>query len=219
MNEKGQRIRVLITDDHAILREGLISLIEKQADISVVGEAEDGPECLEKAAALHPDVVVLDVKIPGISGIEACRQLKATEPKARVVILSMYEDYEYINRALQAGADGYLLKKVAGSELVNAIRQVNKGEKAFSPQVLDMIVDSFKDEAEETREIVSTRSLTAREFDVLSLMSEGMSNKEIAARLFVSPKTVEKMITSIYRKMKVGSRTAAVKLFLSVAEQ
>jgi DNA-binding NarL/FixJ family response regulator len=214
-----EKIRVLITDDHAILREGLNSLIEKQEDIDVVGEAEDGNQCLKKAAELEPDVVVLDLKIPGISGIEACRQLKSSHQDMKVVILSMYEDYEYINRALQAGADGYLLKKVASSELVNAIRRVKQGEKAFSPQVLDMIVGSFRGEPEEIKELAFVRSLTAREFDVLSLMSEGMSNKEIASKLFVSPKTVEKMITSIYRKLKVGSRTAAVKLFLSVSEQ
>ncbi|OFW56702.1 MAG: hypothetical protein A2W01_02835 [Candidatus Solincola sediminis] len=213
------KIKVLITDDHAILREGLSSLIEKQPDIVVVGEAEDGNQCLEGVTSLKPDVVVLDIKIPGVSGIEVCRQLKTSHPELKVVILSMYEDYEYVNRALQAGADGYILKKVASSELVNAIRRVHEGEKVFSPQVLAMIVDSFKDEREESRDLSSTRSLTAREFDVLSLMSEGMSNKEIASGLFVSPKTVEKMVTNIYRKLRVNSRTAAVKLFLSVSEQ
>ena len=213
------KIKVLITDDHAILREGLSSLIEKQPDIVVVGEAEDGNQCLEGVTSLKPDVVVLDIKIPGVSGIEVCRQLKTSHPELKVVILSMYEDYEYVNRALQAGADGYILKKVASSELVNAIRRVHEGEKVFSPQVLAMIVDSFKDEREESRDLSSTRSLTAREFDVLSLMSEGMSNKEIASGLFVSPKTVEKMVTNIYRKLHVNSRTAAVKLFLSVSEQ
>lgn len=219
MEGKGAKIRVLITDDHAILREGLISLIEKQEDIAVVGDAEDGYGCLEKAEELRPEVVVLDLKIPGISGIEVCRRLKSAYPETKVVILSMYEDYEYVNRALQAGADGYLLKKVVGSELVSAIRQVKRGEKTFSPQVLDMIVDSFREEPDEAGDLASTRSLTAREFDVLSLMSEGMSNKEIAAELFVSPKTVEKIVTSIYRKLRVNSRTAAVKLFLSVGEQ
>lgn len=210
-----EKIRVLIVDDHAILREGLASLIEKQPDIMVVGEAEDGSGCLERAAVLIPDVVVLDIKVPGMSGIEACRQLKSSHPLMKVVILSMYEDYEYVNKALQVGADGYLLKKVASSELVSAIRKVHQGEKAFSPQVLDMIVNSFKEEEEAASPI---RGLTAREFDVLSLISEGMSNKEIAAGLFVSPKTVEKVVSSIYRKLGVGSRTAAVRLFLSNPE-
>ena len=209
------KIRVLLADDHAILREGLASLIEKQVDIAVVGEAEDGSECLEKAAALVPDVVVLDIKLPGMSGIEVCRQLKSSHPLMKVIMLSMYEEYEYINRALQVGADGYLLKKVASSELVSAIRKANEGEKTFSPQVLDMIVTSFKEEPREREPESPVGTLTSREYDVLSLMSEGLSNKEIASRLFVSPKTVEKVVSGIFRKLDVSSRTAAVKNFLS----
>ena len=212
------KIRVLITDDHAILREGLASLIEKQPDIMVVGEAEDGNECLEKAAALVPDVVVMDIKVPGISGIEACRRLKLSYPLMKVIVLSMYEDYEYVNRALLVGVDGYLLKKVASSELVTAIRKAYQGEKVFSPQVLDMIVASFKEAAHEQQLSSPLGSLTSREFDVLTLMSEGLSNKQIAARLYVSPKTVEKVVSGIYRKLGVGSRTAAVKLFISSSE-
>jgi DNA-binding NarL/FixJ family response regulator len=216
MPDKAQeRIRVLLADDHAILREGLASLIEKQPGIAVVGEAEDGSECLEKAAALVPDVVVLDIKLPGMSGIEVCRQLKSSYPLMKVIMLSMYEEYEYINRALQVGADGYLLKKVASSELVSAIRKANEGEKTFSPQVLDMIVTSFKEETRERQAESPLGDLTSREYDVLSLMSEGLSNKEIASRLFVSPKTVEKVVSGIFRKLGVSSRTAAVKRFLS----
>jgi len=209
------KIRVLLADDHAILREGLASLIEKQTDIDVVGEAEDGSECLDKAAVLVPDVVVLDIKLPGMSGIEVCRQLKSSHPLMKVIMLSMYEEYEYINRALRVGADGYLLKKVASSELVSAIRRANAGEKTFSPQVLDMIVTSFKEEPREPEPESPVGTLTSREYDVLSLMSEGLSNKQIASRLFVSPKTVEKVVSGIFRKLDVSSRTAAVKLFLS----
>lgn len=216
MPDKAQeRIRVLLADDHAILREGLASLIEKQPGIAVVGEAEDGSECLEKAAALVPDVVVLDIKLPGMSGIEVCRQLKSSYPLMKVIMLSMYEEYEYINRALQVGADGYLLKKVASSELVSAIRKANEGEKTFSPQVLDMIVTSFKEKTRDRQAESPLGDLTSREYDVLSLMSEGLSNKEIASRLFVSPKTVEKVVSGIFRKLGVSSRTAAVKRFLS----
>ncbi len=213
--DEERRTRVLLADDHAILREGLASLIEKQGDIVVVGEAEDGEECLEKAAELSPDVVVMDIKLPGMSGIEACRLLKANRPGIKVIILSMYEEYEYVNRALQAGADGYLLKKVVSSELVSAIRRASHGEKVFSPQVLEMIVSSVREEGRVREHVAPTESLTSREYDVLSLMSEGMSNKEIAARLLVSPKTVEKIVSVIYRKLGVSSRTAAVKVFLS----
>jgi DNA-binding NarL/FixJ family response regulator len=130
-------------------------------------------------------------------------------------MLSMYEDYEYVDRALHAGADGYLLKKVASSELVSAVRRAAQGEKVFSPQVLDAIVASVRQETPDTRTSSPVETLTSREHDVLSLMSEGMSNKQIAARLFVSPKTVEKIVSGIYRKLGVSSRTAAVKHFLS----
>jgi len=189
--------------------------MEKQPDIAVVGEAEDGKECLEKAAALLPDVVVLDIKLPGMSGIEVCRRLKSSHPLIRVIMLSMYEDYEYIDKSLHAGADGYLLKKVASSELVSAVRRAGQGEKVFSPQVLDAIVASMRQERPEAGEPSPVEALTAREKDVLSLMSEGLSNKQIAATLYLSPKTVEKIVSGIYRKLNVSSRTAAVKLFLS----
>lgn len=209
------KIRVLLADDHAILREGLASLIEKQPGIMVVGEAEDGGECLKKAAALVPDVVVLDIKLPDVPGIEVCRELKASHPLMKVIMLSMYEEFEYVNRALQVGADGYLLKKAASSELVDAILRAQQGEKVFSPRVLEMIVESLKKEGREPRQPRLLDGLSVRELDVLSLMSDGLSNKEIAARLFLSHKTVEKVVTGIFRKLGVGSRTAAVKLFLS----
>ncbi len=205
----------MLADDHAILREGLASLMEKQPDIAVVGGAEDGEECLEKAAALLPDVVVLDIKLPGMSGIEVCRRLKASHPLMRVIMLSMYEDYEYIDQALQAGADGYLLKKVVSSELVSAVRRAGQGEKVFSPQVLDAIVASLRQERSEAAKRSPEGALTEREKEVLSLMSEGLSNKQIAATLFLSPKTVEKIVSRVYRKLNVRSRTAAVKHFLS----
>ena len=212
------KIRVLLTDDHAILREGLASLIEKQPDILVVGEAEEGEECLEKAAALAPDVVVMDIKIPGISGIEACRRLKSSHPLMKVIMLSMYEEYAYVDQALKAEADGYLLKKVASSELVNAIRKVAGGEKVFSPQVLDMIVESLKDREGAPESLSPLDALTGREREVLVQLREGLSNKQIARRLHISPKTVEKIATGVYRKLGVKSRTAAVKLFLSSRE-
>ncbi len=210
----GGEIRVLLADDHAILREGLASLMEKQRDIRVVGEASDGDECLEKADLLRPDIVVMDIKLPGMSGIEACRLLKSRFPEMKVLMLSMYEDFGYVNRAIQAGADGYLLKKAAGSELVQAVRRAVRGEKAFSPQVMDMIVASLREEGRMAGGGGPLDALTPREYDVLAMMSEGMSNKDIAARLYISAKTVEKITSGIYRKLGVGSRTAAVKLFL-----
>lgn len=215
MERRQGKIHVLLVDDHAILREGLSSLIEKQDDITVVGEAEDGTTSLDKAETLLPDVVVLDIKLSDMSGIEVCRRLKESYPLLKVIMLSMYEDYEYVNRALQVGADGYLLKKVASAELVSAIRKAYKGEKVFSPQVLDMIVSAFKEEGRKEPRPSPLDSLTPRECEVLELMSEGMSNKEIGVKLFLSPKTVEKAVSGIFRKLAVNSRTAAVKIYLS----
>jgi DNA-binding NarL/FixJ family response regulator len=208
-------IRVLLVDDHAILREGLASLMEKQPDLEVVGEAESGEESLARAESLRPDVVIMDIRLQGISGIEACRMLKEHLPHIKVILLSMYEDYEYVHRALQADADGYLLKKVAGFELVDAVRKVYRGERAFSPQILETIVEMAR-EGDFAGEGSRLDLLGSREYDVLALMSEGMSNKEIASRLYISPKTVEKIISNIYRKLGVDSRTAAVRYFLRV---
>jgi len=210
----GGKIKVLITDDHNILREGLISLIEKQPDVTVVGEAEDACQCLAKAEKLQPDVVVMDIKMAGESGIDACLQLKQLNPATKVIMLSMYDDYEYVDRALRAGADGYLLKKVISSELVDAIRKAARGERVFSPQVLEMIVGSLRDGAGSPRDSSPLRLLTSREREILRLASDGLRNKQIAAHLYLSPKTVEKVISDIYRKLGVNSRVAAIRIFL-----
>lgn len=208
-----EAIKVMLVDDHAILREGLASLLEKQPDLVVVGEAESGEESLAQADRLRPDVVIMDIKLQGISGIEACRMLKERFPATKVILLSMYEDYGYVSRALQVDADGYLLKKVAGFELVDAVRKVMRGERAFSPQVLEAIVEIAR-EGTSARDGSRLDLLSSREYDVLALMSEGMSNKQIATRLHISPKTVEKVVSGIYRKLGVDSRTAAVRYFL-----
>ncbi len=208
------KIKVLITDDHNILREGLISLIEKQPDVTVVGEAEDAGQCLAKAEKLKPDVVVMDIKMAGASGIDACRHMKAGFPDIKVIMLSMYDDYEYVDRALRAGADGYLLKKVVSSELVDAIRKAARGERVFSPQILEMIVGSLRDGPGSRHDSSPLNSLTDREREVLRLASDGLRNKQIAAHLFLSPKTVEKVVSDIYRKLGVNSRVAAIRMFL-----
>ncbi len=210
-------IKVLITDDHAILREGLISLIGKEPGITVVGEAEDGNECLEQSDRLLPNVVVMDIKMVGISGIEACRQLKTSHPETKVIMLSMYEDYEFVDKALKAGADGYLLKKGVSSQLVDAIHKVVEGERAFSPQILDVILDS-RQGAERHGSASPMKRLTNREQEVLKLVSDGLRNKQIAAHLCVSPKTVEKVVSDIYHKLDVSSRAGAIKVYLEAQQ-
>ncbi len=210
-------IKVLITDDHAILREGLISLIGKEPGITVVGEAENGNDCLEEVERLLPDVVVMDIKMVGISGIEACRQLKLARAETKVIMLSMYEDYEFVDKALKAGADGYLLKKGVSSQLVDAIHKVVEGERAFSPQILDVILDS-RQGAERHGSGSPMKRLTNREQEVLKLVSDGLRNKQIAAHLCVSPKTVEKVVSDIYHKLDVSSRAGAIKVYLEAQQ-
>lgn len=210
-------IRVLITDDHAILREGLISSIGNKPGITVVGEAEDGNECLNEAERLQPDVVIMDIKMVGISGIEACQQLKTSHPETKVIILSMYEDYEFVDKALKAGADGYLLKKAVSSQLVDAIHKVMEGERAFSPQILDLILDS-RQGSYRLNPVSPMERLTSREQEILKLVSDGLRNKQIAAHLCVSPKTIEKAVSDIYSKLGVSSRAGAIKAYL-IAQQ
>ncbi len=209
-----QPVRVLITDDHTILREGLISLLEKHADVEVVGQAENAEQCLVKAEALLPDVIVMDIKMTGASGIDACMRIKSDHPEMKVIILSMYDDFEYVDRALRAGADGYLLKRDIGADLADAIQKAANGEPVFSPPVLEMIVGLFKGETGTAGDSSPLCSLTPRELEVLKLASDGLRIKQIAAHLYLAPKTVEKVISSVYRKLGVNSRVAATRIFI-----
>ncbi len=207
-------IRVLITDDHTILREGLISMLEKQDNVEIVGQAENVEQCLARTEALHPDVIVMDIKMTGASGIDACLRIKSDHPETKVIILSMYDDFEYVDRALRAGADGYLLKRDIGADLAEAIQKAANGEPVFSPPVLEMIVGLFKGDTGVAGEPSPLGSLTPRELEVLKLASDGLRIKQIAAHLYLAPKTVEKVISSIYRKLGVNSRVAATRIFI-----
>lgn len=219
MGTPQHRIKVMVVDDHTLFREGLISLIEREKDISVVGEAESAEECLARFCESDPDVVVLDIKMQGMSGIELCQKLKAIQPSVKAIVLSMYDNYQYVDRALQLGADGYLLKKVVSSELVDAIRRVATGERVFSPQVMEMIVNSFKEGPIARRQGFPLLSLTNREREVLKLASDGFRSKEIASQISVSVKTVDKTLSDIYRKLGVSSRVQAIRLFLKAFDQ
>ncbi len=214
MGTAHKKIKVIIVDDHNLFREGLISLIEREKDIEVVGEAESAEDCIAIFQELEPDVVVMDIRMQGMSGIEACQNLKAMDPSVKVIVLSMYDNYQYVDRALQLGADGYLLKKVVSSELVDAIRKVSSGEPVFSPQVMQTIVSSFREGPIAKRQESPLLSLTNREREVLKLASDGLRSKEIASRLSISAKTVDKSLTDIYRKLGVSTRVQAIRLFL-----
>jgi NarL family two-component system response regulator LiaR len=201
-------IRVLLVDDHAVLREGLRSLLSLQEDIQVVGEAGDGQVALELAEQLRPDVVVMDIAMPNMDGLEATRRLKQAHPRMRVLILTQHDNREYIFSLLQAGAAGYVLKKAGGAEVVAGIRSVFREGAFLPPEVAREVMDRYvQSPSVET----GPSPLTGREIQVLRLIAEGMSNKEIARQLNLSVKTVMAHRTNLMEKLDIHNRTELVK--------
>ena len=198
-------IRVLIADDHKIMLAGLRSLLEKQSDIDVVGEAENGRKAVQMAQEKKPDVIVMDVSMPDLNGIEATTQIKESVPDSRVIALSMHSDKRFVMGMLRAGAAGYLLKDCASQELANAIAQVAGGKKYLSPEITGVVIDDFLQggAAEEDETVASV--LSAREREVLQLIAEGWSTKQIASHLYVSIKTIETHRRQIMKKLDLHS--------------
>lgn len=194
-------IRVLIVDDHAILRDGIRSLLERQADIQVVGEGSNGLEALAQVSLLKPDIVLMDVAMPEMNGLEATRKIKESFPDIRIIILTQHDSREYIAPLLQAGASGYLLKRSGGREVVTAIRQVYEHGAFLESSVARQMLNEYRKPAEEEAEGVPY--LTEREREVLRLVVEGKSNKEIALLLSISPKTVSVHRSNIMMKFDV----------------
>jgi DNA-binding NarL/FixJ family response regulator len=208
-------IRVLLVDDHTILREGVRSLLMEESDIAVVGEADDGLEALELVSELVPDVVIMDMVMPRMGGLEATRAIKESHPDVRVLILSMYDDDEYVQQIIQAGASGYVLKRVAAGELVRAIREVDKGSSFLQPRIAAKLIEDY---VRRTRggepEQAAADPLTEREREVLRLIAEGNTNQRIAEQLHLSKKTVESHRANIMRKLDLHDVTELVKYAL-----
>lgn len=204
------KIRVLLADDHPVLRGGMKSLLEQEEDLEVVAEAGDGEEAIKHASDLTPDVVLMDIVMPKINGIEATKQIKQVSPTTAVLILTAYDDDRYVIGLLQAGAAGYLLKSASGKQIVEAIRSVATGDSVLDPaatrRLLSCVARYLFGAPGEAPEGV----LSQREMDVLRLASRGMSNKEIALTLNLSMPTVKAHFVNIFNKMGVGSRTEAV---------
>ncbi len=205
------KIRVLLVDDHTILRAGLRMMIDAQPDIEVVGEASDGRQALVEAQRLQPDVVLMDITMPEMNGIEATRQIKRALDSTRVLILTMHENEEYLFQVLRAGASGYILKEAAGAELISAIRIVFAGRFYMSPSAQSMMVGDYLQRVRSGEERDSYSALTEREREILKLVAEGHTNNQIAERLFISPKTVDTHRTHIMDKLNLHSRAELVK--------
>lgn len=196
--------RVLLADDRRMMREGLRALLEKHPEMEVVGEAEDGREAVALAAEHKPDVVIMDVSMPGLNGIEATRQILRDQPKAKVLGLSVHADRRYALTMLEAGAVGYLIKNSASEELYRALEAVSKGQTYLSPAVARVLVDSYRSRQSPAQQAVG-QTLTDREREVLQLLAEGMTSKEIAARLHLSATTVDTHRRQIMSKLELHS--------------
>jgi DNA-binding NarL/FixJ family response regulator len=196
-------IRVLIVDDHAILRDGIRSLLQSQDGIRVVGEAGNGKEALERVRQLNPDIVLMDVAMPEMDGIQATEEIKNHHPDVKVLILTQHDNWEYIDPLVQAGASGYVLKRSGGRDVVKAIRQVHEKGAFLEAQVAQKVLTGY---ARSERDLSEEEpNLTARELEVLQLVCEGKTNKEIARELFISPKTVSVHRSNIMSKLGVNS--------------
>ncbi len=204
-----EKIRVLLADDHAMVRQGIRRFLEEAGDIEVVAEAGDGREALRLVGEHRPDVAVLDIRMPEVTGVEATRRIKKQFPGVRVLILTAYDDDPYIFALLQAGADGYVLKTASGDELVQAVRTVHQGKSALSPEVATRVVQQAMTGKPGTA-ADQVEPLTPRELDVLRLAARGLTNRAIGHELGISHRTVQGHLASIYGKLGVSSRTEAV---------
>jgi DNA-binding NarL/FixJ family response regulator len=205
-------MKILLADDHKVLRSGLRRILEEQPDLEVVGEAGDGREAVDLASSLQPDIVVMDIAMPQMNGMEATRQIVLRNPRINVLILSMYSDENYIVQVLRAGARGYLLKDSAEDDLINAVRSVNSGQPFFSPRIAKLLVGDSMQRLRDEAASDTYELLTPREREVLQLIAEGKSNKEVATALFVSPTTIETHRARIMDKLDLHS-TAEIVLY------
>jgi DNA-binding NarL/FixJ family response regulator len=207
-------IRVLLSDDQALVRSGFRMILDAREDLEVVGEAEDGLQAIALARKLDPDVILMDVRMPELDGVEATRRLVAGGSRARILILTTFDLDEYVYEAIRAGASGFLLKDVQPSQLVDAIRVVAAGEALLAPTVTRRLLDRFADtlQADDGTPPPSLDSLTEREREVLKLLASGLSNAELAERLFLSETTVKSHISSVLRKLDLRDRVQAVVL-------
>jgi DNA-binding NarL/FixJ family response regulator len=205
-----KKITILIAEDHVVVRESIRQFLEREAELKVVGEASDGEEAVQLASQLKPDVIIMDISMPKLNGIEATKQIKAQQPSATILILTAYDYEQYIFPLLEAGAAGYLLKDVSSRELVNAIETVYRGEAVLHPTVARKVMARLRQTKVEPTAGHASDLLTEREIAILKMAAKGMSNNDIADELHLSARTIESHLASIFNKLGVGSRTEAV---------
>ena len=202
-------IKILLVDDHAVVRSGLHMILEPEADVAIIGEAENAKQALAQAESLKPDVILMDIHLPDLSGIEVTKQIKAIHPKIAIVALTINEDEEYFFKMLEAGANGYVPKRAAPEELLTAIRAAAENEVYIYPSLAKLLVRDFlNDEPKKTNEL---ELLTEREIELLTHLADGATNNEIADTLHISPKTVSRHRENIMRKLHLRNRTELVK--------
>ncbi|WP_405078987.1 response regulator [Paenibacillus chitinolyticus] len=205
------KVRILLADDHAVVRKGLQMFLATQPDLELAGEASDGRQALEMIASLSPDVVLMDLNMPGLNGIEAAEIIKRDHPRVKVIVLTSFSDQDHVLPAVRAGARGYLLKDIEPDELVRAIRRVHAGQVELHPEAAGKLMNSiaFAEEVQAAGAASPLEELTKREAQVLKLIASGMSNKEIGEALFISEKTVKTHVSHVLDKLGLADRTQA----------
>ncbi len=204
------KIRILLADDHTLFRQGVKNLISSEPDMEVVGEVSNGGDAIDRAAELRPDVILMDIGMPGFSSFEATRQIKKGRPEAKVLFLTMYDDEDYLVEGMEVGGSGYVLKDSPAAQLLGAIRDVQRGGSYLSPRMLSQLVDDFRTRIKSATRTPRFATLTAREKEVLKMLAEGQSVKEIACDLNLSVKTVEAHKFNLMRKLDIHNKAQLV---------
>jgi DNA-binding NarL/FixJ family response regulator len=203
--------KILIADDHSMIRDGVKTLLSKNKELTVVGEASNGRDAVEKFFILHPDLVILDISMPEMNGMEASQEILKENPEAKIIILSMYDDEDYISRCMEYGVKGYVIKNETGEELDYAVKTVLKGQNYFSSQVQQAIFKKYSNNVTKKKEKESDIKLTSRETEIVKLISDGLTSQQMADKLFISPRTVETHRANLMKKTGVKNSIELVK--------
>jgi NarL family two-component system response regulator LiaR len=213
-NERKKNIKIILADDHSLIRKALIDIFKKQPNLEVIAEAEDGNTAVKLASEKSPDIIIMDISMPGLNGLEATRQIKASHPEVNILVLTIHDEMEHILGILEAGADGYLMKNVSEDEIVLAVNALVLGETILSPSVSQKIYKYAFQFVTKSVDLDKRDKLSVREMELLKLLAKGLSNKDIALRLHLSLRTVKSYLADLFSKMGVTSRTEAVILSL-----